>query len=79
MSELLGADDAQKYHRVMQLLRDMRMEHGLCKPRERKACTACNAKDALNKMIDEYTGAPVTLCAPNAIELTGDPLAGRPR
>lgn len=52
------------YHRVMTLLRDSEMEHGLCQPRERRVCTACNAKDDLRKMLDAYKGAPVRLAAP---------------
>ena len=56
---------AAKYHRVMQLLVNARMQHGLCQPRERKACTACNAQDDLEKMVDEYKGAPVALQVPN--------------
>lgn len=47
------------YHRVMSLLQSTKMEHGLCKPRERRACTACNACDDLDKMIDEYKGPKV--------------------
>lgn len=58
-------EDAEKYHRVMELLRSARMEHGLCKPRDRRACTACNAKDDLEKLISEYRGAPVVLMRPN--------------
>lgn len=49
------------YNRVMSLLRSTRMEHGLCQPRERRACTHCNAVDDLNKMVDEYKGARIIL------------------
>ena len=51
--------DAQNYYRVMGLLRHMKKEHGLCEPRERKACTVCNAKDELEVMLSEYKGQPI--------------------
>lgn len=50
----------QEYHRVMALLQNTRMEHGLCQPRERRACTHCNAVDDLNKLMEEYKGPPIT-------------------
>lgn len=63
-----GADrqaaDASEYHRVMRLLLDMRMPHGTCEPRARRACTACNAAEALEKMLAGYKGAPIVLCRP---------------
>ena len=49
----------QKYNRVMSLLRNTKMAHGLCEPRERKACTHCNAVEELDKLIAEYKGARV--------------------
>lgn len=50
---------AGQYYRVMDLLRDsMHMKHGLCEPRERRACTRCNATDDLATMVSEYRGAP---------------------
>jgi len=49
-------EDSQLYHRVMQCLRNMDMPHGLCQPRERMACTHCNAKDQLEKLKMEYQG-----------------------
>lgn len=52
-------DCTNAYHRVMGLLRDMQMEHGLCKPRSRMACTACNAKDELDRLLAEYKGPPI--------------------
>jgi hypothetical protein len=39
------------------------MEHGTCEPRSRKACTACNAKDELAKLLAGYRGAVVRLAA----------------
>jgi len=53
--------DAAAFHRVMQLLRDMLKPHGTCKPRERKACTACNAMDELARILSDYKGAPLKL------------------
>lgn len=43
----------------MQLLRNMRLPHGLCEPRERRACTACNAKEELDGLVDSYKGARI--------------------
>ena len=54
-------EEAQMYHRIMQLLRDSRKEHGTCQPRERRACTACNAAEEIDALLEEYRGAPVTL------------------
>jgi len=54
--------DAENYHRVMQLLADSELPHGLCQPRERKACSHCNAADELARMRAEYKGVPVALC-----------------
>lgn len=48
--------EIQKYHEVMVLLRNLAMPHGKCKPREDKACTACNAQDALDLMLAQYKG-----------------------
>lgn len=55
-----AAKDAVQYHRVMALLQNTSMEHGTCQPRERRACTHCNAVDDLKKMTDEYKGPRVT-------------------
>lgn len=48
-----------RYYRVMSLLRATKMEHGQCQPRSRKACTHCNAKDELDKLLAEYKGPPI--------------------
>lgn len=61
MSGQRTIDDAAKFHEVMECLRNMQMPHGTCQPRERLACTNCNAKDRLNKMIAEYNGARIVL------------------
>ena len=53
--------DAERYHKVMHLLRDAKMDHGLCQPRERRACTRCNALDDIEKIISEYKGMGLTI------------------
>lgn len=53
------ANSQQQFHQVMGLLRDMQKEHGTCQPRERRACTHCNAKDDLDKLLAEYKGQPI--------------------
>lgn len=47
------------YHEVMQCVSDMEMPHGTCQPRERMACTHCNAKDRLNELRQAYRGPPI--------------------
>lgn len=54
-------EDAQRYHEVMQCLRALKMEHGLCFPRERHACTHCAAAEKLLKLQAEYKGPRVML------------------
>lgn len=56
-------DIEQSYYRVMDLLRRTRMEHGLCQPRSRRACSHCNAVDDLKVMVDEYKGAPIRIAS----------------
>ncbi len=41
---------------VLGLLRNMKLEHGTCQPRERKACTNCNSKERLDKIVDDWKG-----------------------
>ena len=53
--------DASDFDKVMGCLRRMQLPHGLCKPRERKACTVCNAKDELDRMVEAYSGRIVKL------------------
>jgi len=50
------SSDAQMFHIVMQHLQNMNMEHGLCQPRERMACTNCNSREALKKIEMSYQG-----------------------
>lgn len=54
-----AANDAERYHRVMGLIGDTQMAHGKCQPRSDKACTACNAQDALSKLLAAYGGPPI--------------------
>lgn len=54
----------EQLNRVMAMLRDTGMEHGLCEPRERRACTACNASDDLVKLAAEWKGPRVKLAGP---------------
>lgn len=57
---LIDRDDYfHSYHRIMELLRASKQEHGLCSPRERKACAACNAQDTIDHLVGEYKGAPM--------------------
>lgn len=54
-----AANDAERYHRAMGLIGDTQMAHGKCQPRSDKACTACNAQDALSKLLAAYGGPPI--------------------
>lgn len=56
-------DIEQSYYRVMDLLRRARMEHGLCQPRSRRACSHCNAVDDIKVLVDEYKGAPIRIAS----------------
>lgn len=49
------------YHRAMDAYRCTKMEHGLCKPVERKACTHCHGVRELDKMLAEYKGRRMVL------------------
>ena len=49
--------------RIMQLYEATKMEHGTCQPRERKACTACNAKDELDQLLADWKGPKITRSA----------------
>lgn len=51
----------QQFHEVMGALRRTKMEHGLCEPVERNACTHCAAQRKLDKMLAEYKGPRVIL------------------
>lgn len=47
------------YCELMGFIRSTKMKHGLCHPRERKACTACNAQDYIDALLSEWKGAPI--------------------
>lgn len=51
----------QKYNDVMSALKRSKMEHGLCEPVERHACTACAAIRRLEKHLAEWKGPRVIL------------------
>lgn len=55
------SEEAGKYHEVMECLRGLKMEHGLCFPIERHACTHCACARKLLKLQAEYKGPRVTL------------------
>lgn len=70
LAQLFGPDAARfhelleteaKFHTVMDCLRKLKMPHGTCLPRERKACTHCAAAERLLKMQAEYKGPRVRL------------------
>lgn len=52
--------DAEKYHVAMTAWKRTKMEHGLCQPRSRKACSHCNAVDELDAMLAAYKGRRIT-------------------
>jgi hypothetical protein len=58
-------DDAESFHRVMTLLRNMTLEHGKCHPREAKACTNCNAEEELQVMLENYKGPRIVASLSN--------------
>lgn len=58
VNTLLQDERAAKEH-LLGLLRDTKMEHGTCKPRSRKACTACNAQAELDMIVENWKGFPI--------------------
>lgn len=52
-------DYRANYHRIMGLLQASNGEHGLCRPRWRKACSVCNARDTIDYLLREYKGAEI--------------------
>jgi hypothetical protein len=58
--EKLEDEQAQK-ERILGLLRDTKMQHGTCQPRSRKACTACNAQEELDKITKDWKGPTMVL------------------
>ena len=53
--------EAYAYHEIMGALRRAKMEHGLCEPKERHACTRCEAERRIERMLSEYKGRRVRL------------------
>ncbi len=49
-----------KYNEVMAALKRSKMEHGLCEPIERNACTACMAKRKVDQLLSEWKGPRIT-------------------
>ncbi len=50
-----------KYADVMAALKRSKMEHGLCEPVERNACTACAAQRKLDEHLANWKGARIVL------------------
>lgn len=50
-----------QFHNVMDALRRTKMEHGLCEPVKRNACTHCAGQRKLDKMLAEYKGPRIVL------------------
>ncbi len=53
--------EAELFHEVMDCLRKMKMEHGLCEPRERRACSHCKGANDLQMIVATYKGRKVVL------------------
>ncbi len=72
LSQLLeeAERDAARYHEIMALVGDLQMEHGLCQPRARRACTRCNATDDLAALLQGYRGPRVVASASTPDEAT---------
>lgn len=49
-------EEKAQYEHVMDLLRNLKMEHGLCKPRSRRACTNCNSREELERIVARWKG-----------------------
>ena len=55
----------QRFNQLMALLQDFNgHEHGLCKPRDRRACTICNAKDDIYSLLSEWEGPRIYAQSP---------------
>lgn len=52
-------DELTEKEHILSLLRDTKMKHGLCQPRERKACTACGAKEHLDEILSKWKGVTI--------------------
>jgi len=49
------------HNRLMELYKKTKMDHGLCEPVERKACTNCAARRELDRLLSEWKGPRVVL------------------
>jgi hypothetical protein len=58
-------DDAKNYHEIMGALKVMysNMQHGLCNPVSRRACTRCRAERTVARMVSEYKGPRIVLAS----------------
>ena len=50
------ADERSKREHLLSLLQMTKMKHGVCRPRRRKACTACNAQKELDAIVAAWPG-----------------------
>lgn len=57
----LVEDERTAKEHILGLLRDTKMQHGTCQPRSRKACTACNAQEELDKIVKNWKGFTMAL------------------
>jgi hypothetical protein len=80
--------NAVLYFDAMDAWKRTKMKHGLCEPRSRKACSHCNAVDALDAMLSKYKGRRIVAhsaidaarAAGSAEPVTGNcGLCGQPR
>jgi hypothetical protein len=56
-----NALEAEKFHKVMDCLRKMKMQHGKCEPRKDRACSHCNGADDLQEIVRNYKGRRIIL------------------
>jgi len=54
-------DYEELYHQAMDAYRKTKMEHGLCKPVERHACSHCAGIRKLDELLSKYKGRRVRL------------------
>lgn len=62
IAEIHRLQDAElREEHLLDLLRATKMKHGICQPRERKACTACNAQEELDAILAKWKGPVLRL------------------
>jgi hypothetical protein len=66
--------EIELFHEVMRCLQDMKMPHGLCKPRSKMACTNCNAIDRLQAIFFSYRGPRVIAASPQQAPQAAQPV-----